>query len=48
MRTDRLLPIIWLLCAHGGLSAADLAARLEVSRRTLTGSLSQLMAVVPS
>lgn len=35
MRADRLLSIMWLLRAHGGLSTAELAKRLEVSRRTI-------------
>ena len=35
MRADRLLSMIWLLRAHGRLSASDLAQRLEVSRRTV-------------
>ncbi|MFC2573651.1 MAG: HTH domain-containing protein, partial [Actinomyces oris] len=35
MRADRLLSMIWLLRAHGRLSASELAQRLEVSRRTV-------------
>lgn len=35
MRADRLLSMIWLLRTHGGLSTAELAQRLEVSRRTV-------------
>jgi len=35
MRADRLLSLLLLLQAHGRLSASNLAARLEVSRRTI-------------
>lgn len=35
MRADRLLSILLLLQAHGRMSGGDLAARLEVSRRTV-------------
>jgi predicted DNA-binding transcriptional regulator YafY len=42
MRADRLLSILLLLQAHGRLSAGDLAARLEVSRRTVCRDLDAL------
>lgn len=42
MRADRLLSIIWLLRAHGQLSTADLAERLEVSRRTIMRDIEAL------
>lgn len=35
MRADRLLSILWLLQAHGGLSTTELARRLETSARTI-------------
>src|SRR5438046_8981553 len=35
MRADRLLSILLLLQAHGRMSAAELARRVEVSRRTV-------------
>jgi predicted DNA-binding transcriptional regulator YafY len=42
VRADRLLSILLLLQAHGRLSTADLAARLEVSRRTVFRDLDAL------
>jgi predicted DNA-binding transcriptional regulator YafY len=42
MRADRLLSILLLLQAHGRLSTADLATRLEVSRRTVFRDLDAL------
>lgn len=42
MRADRLLSILLLLQAHGRLSTSDLAARLEVSRRTVFRDLDAL------
>ena len=44
MRADRLLSILLLLQAHGRLSAAELAQRLEVSRRTVFRDLEALSA----
>ncbi|HKW73135.1 MAG TPA: WYL domain-containing protein [Candidatus Dormibacteraeota bacterium] len=44
MRADRLLSILLLLQAHGRLSTAELAARLEVSRRTVFRDLDALSA----
>lgn len=44
MRADRLLSIIWLLRAHGGLSTTELAERLEVSRRTILRDVEALSA----
>ncbi|MCL3776631.1 MULTISPECIES: YafY family protein [unclassified Actinomyces] len=44
MRADRLLSIIWLLRAHGGLSTVELAERLEVSRRTILRDVEALSA----
>lgn len=44
MRADRLLSIIWLLRAHGGLSTAELSERLEVSRRTILRDIEALSA----
>jgi predicted DNA-binding transcriptional regulator YafY len=42
VRADRLLSILLLLQAHGRMSAADLAGRLEVSRRTIFRDLDAL------
>ncbi len=42
MRADRLLSILLLLQAHGRMNAADLARRLEVSRRTVYRDLDAL------
>ena len=42
MRADRLLSILLLLQTHGRLSTADLARRLEVSRRTIFRDLESL------
>jgi predicted DNA-binding transcriptional regulator YafY len=42
MRADRLLSILLLLQAHGRMSAADLARRVEVSRRTVFRDLEAL------
>ena len=44
MRADRLLSMIWLLRAHGGLSTGELARRLEVSRRTILRDVEALSA----
>lgn len=44
MRADRLLSMIWLLRTHGGLSTAQLAQRLEVSRRTVLRDVEALSA----
>ena len=44
MRADRLLAIIWLLRAHGGLSTTELAERMGVSRRTLVRDVEALSA----
>ncbi len=44
MRADRLLSILLLLQAHGRLTAAQLAARLEVSERTIYRDLDALSA----
>lgn len=44
MRADRLLSIIWLLRAHQKLSTAELAERLEVSRRTIMRDIDALSA----
>lgn len=44
MRADRLLSMIWLLRIHGGLSSAELASRLEVSRRTVLRDVEALSA----
>lgn len=44
MRADRLLSIIWLLRAHGGLPTAELARRLDVSRRTILRDVEALSA----
>jgi predicted DNA-binding transcriptional regulator YafY len=42
MRADRLLSILFLLQAHGRLSARELAARLEVSDRTIARDMEAL------
>jgi predicted DNA-binding transcriptional regulator YafY len=42
VRADRLLSILLILQAHGRMSAADLARRLEVSRRTIFRDLDAL------
>ncbi|MFT4163822.1 MAG: YafY family protein [Microlunatus sp.] len=42
MRADRLLSIVWLLRAHERLSTAELAQRLEVSRRTIMRDIEAL------
>src|SRR5690348_8511028 len=42
MRADRLLSILLLLQAHGRMSAAELARRVEVSRRTVFRDLEAL------
>jgi predicted DNA-binding transcriptional regulator YafY len=42
VRADRLLSILLLLQAHGRMSAAELAGRLEVSRRTIFRDLDAL------
>lgn len=44
MRADRLLQVVALLRAHGRLSAADLAGRLEVSERTVLRDMEALSA----
>jgi len=44
MRADRLLSILLLLQAHGRMSAAELARRVEVSRRTVFRDLEALSA----
>ena len=44
MRADRLLSMIWLLRAHGRMSTAQLAQRLEVSRRTVLRDVEALSA----
>lgn len=44
MRADRLLSMIWLLRAHDRLSTAELAERLEVSRRTILRDVEALSA----
>ncbi|GLY50603.1 WYL domain-containing protein [Lentzea sp. NBRC 102530] len=44
MKSDRLLSILLLLQTHGQLSAADLAARLEVSARTIMRDFEALSA----
>src|SRR5579875_1872623 len=44
MRSDRLLSIMLLLQAHGQLPATDLAARLEVSVRTIMRDVEALSA----
>lgn len=44
MRADRLLSIVMLLQAHGRLTAADLAGRLEVSERTIYRDMDALSA----
>ena len=48
MRADRLVAILLLLQAHGQLTAPDIAARLEVSERTVRRDLEALcMAGIP-
>ena len=42
MRADRLLQVVALLRAHGRLSAAEIAARLEVSTRTVLRDMEAL------
>lgn len=42
MRADRLLSLMWLLRARGQVSTAELAAELEVSRRTILRDLEAL------
>lgn len=44
MRADRLLSMIWLLRIHGGLSTAEIAERLDVSRRTVLRDVEALSA----
>lgn len=44
VRADRLLSMIWLLRVHDRLSTADLAERLEVSRRTILRDVEALSA----
>lgn len=44
MRADRLLSIVWLLRAHGRMTTTQLAAELEVSRRTVLRDVEALSA----
>ena len=44
MRADRLLQVVALLRTHGRLSATELAARLEVSVRTVLRDMEALSA----
>jgi len=44
MRADRLLQVLFLLRRHGRLPARQLAAQLEVSRRTILRDMEALSA----